>query len=179
VALTAVHIINCLPSGLHQNKPPFEIWFGSPPSIAQLRVFGCIAYRQIPSQTRSQLEPKASKCRMIGYKEESGTRFYSLYDEDTKQVLLTRDNRIDEAACKETELPEHYTSIENVANKGLEDTEKKARDGAANQIRESRRAPREEEDEETPGEPLPPIDPDQGNTDTTTDDKIKDRLVVR
>jgi len=97
-ALTAVHIINRLPSSAHENKTPFEIWFGSQPSIAHLRVFGCIAYRHIPSQTRRKLDPKGQKCRMIGYREESGSRVYRVYDENTKQVLLTRDVVFDETA---------------------------------------------------------------------------------
>jgi len=61
-ALTAVHIINRLPSNAHENKTPFEIWFGSQPSIAHLRVFGCIAYRHIPSQTRRKVDPKGQRC---------------------------------------------------------------------------------------------------------------------
>ena len=55
-ALTAVHIINRLPSSAHNNKTPFEIWFGKPPSLAHLRVFGCTAYRHTPAQTRRKLD---------------------------------------------------------------------------------------------------------------------------
>lgn len=50
-ALTAIHIINRLPSSAHNNKTPYEIWFGTPPSLGHLRVFGCTAYRHTPAQT--------------------------------------------------------------------------------------------------------------------------------
>lgn len=90
-ALTAVHIINRLPSSAHENRTPFEKWFGSPPSIGHLRVFGCTAYRHVPTQTRRKLDPRAQRCRMIGYQEESGSRVYRVYNPVTKQVLTSRD----------------------------------------------------------------------------------------
>ena len=90
-ALTAVHIINRLPGSTHNNRTPFEIWFGVPPSINHLRIFGCTAYRHVPAPTRRKLDRRGRKCRFIGYVEASGSRVYRLYDEKAKQVYITQD----------------------------------------------------------------------------------------
>ena len=55
-ALTAVHIINRLPSSAHDYKTPYEIWFGSQPAIGHLRIFGCTVYRHIPNANRRKLD---------------------------------------------------------------------------------------------------------------------------
>jgi len=94
--LTAVHIVNRLPSSSRENKTLFESWFGHPPSIGHLRVFGCIAYRHIPSANRRKVDPRGQRCRIIGYKEERGSRVYRVYNESRKQVLITRDIVFDE-----------------------------------------------------------------------------------
>jgi len=176
-ALTAVHIINRLPSSSHEYKTPFEKWFGSPPSIGHLRVFGCIAYRQVPTATRRKLDPRAQKCRLIGYKEESGSRIYRVYDLDTKQVLITRDIVFDEKSTGVTLGKESGTRSQNTCESLSESSEDTLEGELAQGERESEDIPQistEVEDQEEMAEPLPPIDPaeDHGNSETYDQDTI-------
>ena len=42
--LAAAHLINRTPSSMLQNKTPFEILFGKPPSFGAIRTFGCLCF---------------------------------------------------------------------------------------------------------------------------------------
>jgi len=162
-ALTAVHIINRLPSSAHEGKTPFEIWFGVPPSIGHLRVFGCIAYRHIPSAVRRKLDPKGRKCRMIGYKEESGSRVYRVYDETTKQVLVTRDVVFDETTTiKVLQQDDGQAGVQLAGLEELADLQVEQRFATGNEGQERGYSSGDEE-EAGSGRPLPPIDPEEGN----------------
>ena len=44
--LAAVHLINRTPSPLLQNKTPYEMLFGTPPSYNVIRTFGCLYFGQ-------------------------------------------------------------------------------------------------------------------------------------
>jgi hypothetical protein len=43
-ALTAIHIINRLPSPVLSIKTPFEFLYSKPPCFSHIRVFSCLAY---------------------------------------------------------------------------------------------------------------------------------------
>ena len=175
-ALTAVHIINRLPTSTH-NKTPFEIWFGVQPSINHLRVFGCTAYRHIPVQTRRKLDRRAKRGRLVGYKEESGSRVYRIYDLETKQVYMTRDVIFDEEIAEP--LPEdslHTTQV----NEG-ESKQSTARDipntRSAKCLQRDGSTAQLQQEESSIGEPLPPIDPEESGSPVHTYDE--DTIVVR
>lgn len=42
--LGAVYLINRTPSGLLQNKNPFQVLLGTPPELDNLPIFGCLCY---------------------------------------------------------------------------------------------------------------------------------------
>ncbi|KAA3483055.1 Retrovirus-related Pol polyprotein from transposon TNT 1-94 [Gossypium australe] len=52
---------------LVSKKTPFEAWFGFKPSVAHLKVFGCICYAHIPAVKRDKLAKKAHPGILIGY----------------------------------------------------------------------------------------------------------------
>ena len=87
-AMTVVYLINKCPLTTLNFKTPEEIWFGHPPSLKQLKVFGCVAYAHI---RQDKLEPRAVKCIFLGYPEEvKGYKLWCL-EAGFKRCLVSRD----------------------------------------------------------------------------------------
>ena len=174
-ALTAVHIINRLPRSAHNYKTPYEIWYGTQPAIGHLRVFGCTVYRHIPNANRRKLDRCAQKCRMIEYVEQSGTCVYRVYDEETRQVLVSRDVIFDEKQKAEDHGIGSNTNINNKTH--VEDISKPELESSFTV----------ESDHYSPVEaaplggdtaqPLPPIDP--AEADPAPESYDYDMIIVR
>ncbi|KAJ0445166.1 putative RNA-directed DNA polymerase [Helianthus annuus] len=64
--LTAVYIINRLPSSVLLGKSPYELMFGFRPSLTHLRIFGCLCFSTILNDS-DKLSFNAEKCVLIGY----------------------------------------------------------------------------------------------------------------
>ncbi|HEV7738404.1 MAG TPA: DDE-type integrase/transposase/recombinase, partial [Chlamydiales bacterium] len=64
---TAVFARNRSPTQSLTYKTPYELLFGRAPDISYMRVFGCLAYRNIPSDNRQKLDPSAEKLTFLGY----------------------------------------------------------------------------------------------------------------
>ncbi|EOY27496.1 Uncharacterized protein TCM_029332 [Theobroma cacao] len=93
-ANVAVSLLNVLPTTANKTKSPHEMWFGVKPSVAYLRVFGCICYSKIPDARRIKLDRKSQVTIYLGYSETS--KGYRVYNVETKKVSITRDARFDE-----------------------------------------------------------------------------------
>lgn len=50
---TAVYLENRTPIASHDFKSPYKLWYGTKPSYAHLRVFGCLAYVHVGKERRS------------------------------------------------------------------------------------------------------------------------------
>ena len=64
--LTAVYLINRMPSPLLSNKTPFEALYKRPPTFHHLKVFGCKCYATIV-HPKQKFEPRAISCVFVGY----------------------------------------------------------------------------------------------------------------
>ncbi|KAJ0620998.1 putative RNA-directed DNA polymerase [Helianthus annuus] len=89
--LTAVYIINRLPSSVLLGKSPFELMFGFKPSFAHFRIFGCLCFSTILNDT-DKMSFNAEKCVMIGYSNvKKGYKLWSLVSwKSKKQSTVAR-----------------------------------------------------------------------------------------
>jgi len=78
-----------------KGKTPHEAWSGYTPNVTHLRIFGCVAYIQVPEVKKKKLDNHNEKCIFIGYSEES--KVYKLYNPLTKKLVVSRDVVFNEA----------------------------------------------------------------------------------
>ena len=64
---TVVYIMNRTPTTIVHGMMLEEKYTSRKPNISHLKVFGCIAYVHVPSERRTNLDPKVEKCIFIGY----------------------------------------------------------------------------------------------------------------
>ena len=85
--LTAVHLINRLPTALLSQQTPFERLYGQVPSYSHLKVFGCLAYATIVHVSH-KFAPRAKRV-FLGYL--VSQKAYKLYDLTTHKIFTSRD----------------------------------------------------------------------------------------
>ncbi|KAF8409311.1 hypothetical protein HHK36_005385 [Tetracentron sinense] len=111
--MTSVENSGC-PTKSVKNKTPQEAWSGYKSSVSHLKIFGCIAYAQVPEAKRKKLDDRGEKCIFIGYSEES--KAYKLYNPLTNKVVVSRDVIFSEEETwnwdKEEKIKENQIEIE-------------------------------------------------------------------
>lgn len=65
--LTAVYIINRLPTSLLDNKTPYEVFYKELPDYESMRVFGCLAVATNPVVTHDKFAARGVTCVFVGY----------------------------------------------------------------------------------------------------------------
>jgi hypothetical protein len=45
--MTAIHLLNRLPTKALDSKTPYETWHGCKPMVSHLRVFGCLTFAKL------------------------------------------------------------------------------------------------------------------------------------
>ncbi|XP_031258700.1 uncharacterized protein LOC116116789 [Pistacia vera] len=93
-AQTVVYLINRFPSLVLKGISPFERFFGHPPSLDDIKVFGCLAYATILTP-KDKLSPRSTPCVFLGYS--LTQKGYFLYDLSSHKVFVTRDVLFHEA----------------------------------------------------------------------------------
>ncbi|KAJ0480735.1 putative RNA-directed DNA polymerase [Helianthus annuus] len=86
--LTAVYLINRLPSYVLNGKSPFEMMFDCKPSLIHLRNFGCLCFSTILHDS-DKFSYNAEKCVFIGYS--NFKKGYKLWSLDSKKIFFSRD----------------------------------------------------------------------------------------
>lgn len=133
--LTANYLKNRSPTSAFgeqfKSKTPAEIWFGRKPDLAHLRIFGCECYNHIPSNKRTKLDAKSSKCIMLGYTGSIGS--YRLWNVEQSKLVLGRSVTFNEASVlnrskivgvcdSEAVIDRLATSSEEMLEKEADDT---------------------------------------------------------
>lgn len=72
---------------------PHEAWTNEKPSLAHMRVIGCVAWVHIPKEKRKKLNERSKKCYLIGY---IGTNIFKVWNPATKRVEKTSHVDFDE-----------------------------------------------------------------------------------
>ena len=86
--LAAAYLINRLPSSVLKGKTPFNKLHGKEPSIAHLRVLGCLCFARMPNQ-HDKLKSRSIMSVHMGYSEVQ--KGYILYDLTNKVFFVNRD----------------------------------------------------------------------------------------
>jgi transposase InsO family protein len=91
-----MHVLNRSPTAAVPDITPEEAWSGVKPSVEYFRVFGCIGYVHVPHEKRTKLDPRSTKCILLGISEE--TKGYRMYNPETRKLIVSRDVIFEENA---------------------------------------------------------------------------------
>ena len=86
--LTAVYIINRLPSSVLSGKSPSSLVYGHDPTLSHIRGFGCLCYATNLNNS-DKFDSRSEKCVFIGYS--NGKKGYKMLSLETKSVFFSRD----------------------------------------------------------------------------------------
>lgn len=87
----ANYLINRSPSRSLNGKTPFELWFGHPPSVKHLKIFGSKSFFLNKNQNKSKFDSRAIEGIFVGYSEQS--KAFRIWDPIKKKIIVTRDVR--------------------------------------------------------------------------------------
>jgi transposase InsO family protein len=112
---TTGYLINRGPSVPLGHKLPEEVWSGKEVNLSHLKVFGCVSYVYIDSDTHSKLDVKSRKCYFIGYGDEAfGYRFW---DDQNWKIIKSGNVTFNENVVYKNDSSIESASIESEAEK--------------------------------------------------------------
>lgn len=92
--LTAIYLINRLPSPTIKNKSPYHLLYRKKPTYTHLKIFGCSCFPWIPTTLTHKLQPRSSQCIFLGYC--TSQKGYKYYHPPTKKLYISRHVIFDE-----------------------------------------------------------------------------------
>ena len=99
---TATHLLNLLPTKTLSMATPHMALYGSPPSYAHLRVFGCLCYPNMTATASHKLAPSSLPCVFLGYS--AHHKGYRCLDTSSNRVIISRHVVFDESVFPFAEL---------------------------------------------------------------------------
>ncbi|XP_052724120.1 uncharacterized protein LOC128193958 [Vigna angularis] len=108
VVSTAVYLLNRSPTKALSECTPEEAWSGIKPTVYHLRIFGSVCYKHVPDERRRKLDDKSETLILVGY---HPTGAYRLYNPEKKQIVISRDVIVDEAAMFDWEKAEAKSEV--------------------------------------------------------------------
>lgn len=85
----AVDLQNRVESKTGPGMTPYEAWFKRKPDLSHLKIFGSDAYLHIPRDERAKFDPKAIRCKFVGYCDTQ--KGFRLWDPEANKVRVGRD----------------------------------------------------------------------------------------
>ena len=85
---TVAYLINRGPLVPLGYQLPEEVWSGNEINLSHLKVFCCVSYILLNSNSRDKLDPKAKRCYFIGYG--SDMYGYMFWDDQNKKIIKSR-----------------------------------------------------------------------------------------
>ena len=100
--LTAVFLINRLPSKILQNVTPYECLHGSPPDYNFLRSFGCAVWPNLRPCNSRKLQFRSKRCVFLGYS--NLHKGFKCLDPSEGRIYISRDVTFDESVFPFSQL---------------------------------------------------------------------------
>jgi histone deacetylase 1/2 len=92
--LTAVFLINRLPSKVIDHQTPYERLYGSKPDYTFLRTFGCAVWPNLRPYHAHKLQFRSKRCVFLGYS--NMHKGFKCLDPSKGRVYISRDDTFDE-----------------------------------------------------------------------------------
>jgi hypothetical protein len=109
--LTAIYLINRLPTPVLNNDSPFFKLFGKDPDYTSLRSFGCLCYPLLRPYASNKLSFRSKPCIFLGYA--TNHHGYRCLEPQTQKVYISRHVVFDESKfpAKGTSFPQGSCTV--------------------------------------------------------------------
>jgi hypothetical protein len=103
--LHATFLRNRISTRTLQGRSPFQVLFKRAPDVKGVKVFGCLAYANVPTKLRKKLDPKAKPMILVGGPH---GQTYRLFDPESQRITKSRHVRF-----YETDFPGFSFQVRN------------------------------------------------------------------
>lgn len=86
--VTAVYLINCMPTSTLNFFSSYEKIFGASPNYSKLKILGCLCYLWLRPYTSHKLESRSKPCVFLKYSLTQSA--YFCYDPSTSKIYVSR-----------------------------------------------------------------------------------------